>query len=333
MNAYRNNYRHSAIIISLLLHAIFLFLLLSAIIVQLVTSSGKNTGRGTPAPVTMRWGSPAQPATSVTLPSTGIDPQIEESTDQAADVDDTDTQPLAVPIEQKSHIPSVSDYASGKLAIPMEYIKPEVIDQEVEKPKVLPVEVPQEQPLTKAPPKKRRRRRRRIGGQRNAPSMSPRQLMNAFNQNVQKSFDIPYGDPRGNAYGNSADGLSDNQRYAMARAREMGDYRFKGRIDDVLERTFSIYAKELEFDEDIETPVKIEVLINPDGTISQVSFDKATNSKMVNDEIKRVLLRTENIPVPNRFSKEPYRHVIEGWAHISKGRGKMRYVPKPKTNY
>lgn len=336
MNVYRNNYRHSAIIISLLLHGIFLFLLLSAIIVHLVTSSGKHVGRGTPAPVTMRWGSPDQPVTNVTMPNIGAETPVEESQTLPVDGDDalaepSEADPVVLP-ESKPNVPSIPDYVSGKLPIPMEYIKPETVEQPIEIP-AQPIAVPREEIPAAPQPKKRRRRRRKTGTQRNAPRMSPGQLMNAFNQSVQKSFEIPYGDPRGNAYGNSADGLTDNQRYAVARARQMGDYRFKGRIDDVLERTFSIYAKELEFNEDIETPVKIEVLINPDGTISQVSFDKATNSKMVNDEIKRVLLRTENIPVPNRFSKEPYRHVIEGWAHISKGRGKMRYVPKPKAKY
>lgn len=319
MNVYRSNYISTALIISILIHGILVFLLLSAIIVQLMNSTGKNRSLGAPAPVTMRWG---DGASSKTLPGNETSPDDFPTAIEPLD-ETLDESVIEPQVPQKIQVP---DYASGTLAIPMEHIQPEKQPQKTEE-TLAPTST---QPI--AVKKVARKKRRRRAAPRTNTPMSPGQLFNAFNQSVQKSLTGMYGDPRGSVHGNSDDGLTDSQRYAVARARELGDYRFRGRIDDVLERTFAIYAQEMYFDEDIETPVKIEVMINPDGTISQVSFDKATNSKMVNDEIKRVLLMTENIPVPSRFSKQPYTYTIEGMAHISKGKGKMRYIPKPKSD-
>lgn len=329
MNAYRNNYTHTAVIISLLLHGILVVLLLSAIIIKL-SNQNKIIKKSKPAPVSVEWDMPG-----------GDEEPI--------------AQEVIVP-EVPQTKPLVSDYVSGKLPVPREFIKPaiELTPAKQEPSKPIPIEiplpekavdvVPTDQPFTsdtektqqtiKPRVRKRRRvRRRGLGKEQSLGKMSPKELLTAFKKSVQKSINNPYENPYGNYYDQQDQKLTDNQRNAIARTRNLGDQTFHGRIDDVLARTFSMFAKPIKCTDNIDCDVEFRVIINPNGTIADASVIKGTGNAVIDDEIVRVMLNMENIPLPSRYTKERYIMNFKSRAVLHKGDIKLYYGAQRKPTY
>lgn len=114
--------------------------------------------------------------------------------------------------------------------------------------------------------------------------------------------------------------------YIQERAQEFKVRSYSTRLTKALENAFRLYSKERYFDQEIMTSVDITMIIGRDGKISKVTFNKSTGNRGLDEDIEKVILQCEHLPIPKHLNVKEFVYHMPCYVTLNKGYGKIKFT-------
>lgn len=141
----------------------------------------------------------------------------------------------------------------------------------------------------------------RRGGRRGRSSITGQEFMNAFRQSIEKDRTArPYPSAPG-----SGSGSGTAPQHVQERLDEWLQMNYLQSITKALARASKLYSKYIKPEENFEKTVKIEIVLEKNGTLGEMS-SKLTGIAEVDEFLMKVFKAADFPPIPQRFNKDQF---------------------------